>query len=216
MHETVSENFEQEKLPRDWNQAEKMAWIGKNEKIILKAIGSYQRRYEYDDLLQMAYEACLKCFLTCDPARNTMLSTCCFQAIRNSVNMALRYEAAKKRCATAVSLYSRETGDDDPRRGYEDCDNSDTDMLHAQQLSVPEQVESRDRGSLPVEVVRKYLTREEQRVVKMAADGYTQMKIARTLGCSQAKVSSLFRFIRSKITHGYREKGYEFPWMPQE
>lgn len=209
----ANRNFEQEKLPRDWNNEEKMEWFRNNEKIIRKALSSYQNKYDADDLHQMAYEACLKCFETYDPAKNALLSTYCYRAIKNSINMEIRHAGAKKRNAIIVSIHSRDADDGgDSYQGYENKDSNETDWLHSPQISIADLVERKDMCDLLYRIVRECLTEKEQEIVRLAGRNYTQTEIARHLGCSQAKISNQFKVIRAKIILGFKEHGYEFSW----
>lgn len=198
------------KPPREWTDEEKILWMEENRKIILSAVQSYRVSYEIDDLQQMAAEATLKAFENFDPKRGVKLSTYVFRAIKNEINMQVRSDKAQKRSAVVVPFSSTETLDGQATLGYENIDTSRTDWLHQPQMSIDKRLEYQEAIRYLRSLIETRLSRQEREVLIRTLNGETQVSIARLIGCSQAKISNMYKMIRAKLIYEMRKAGFDF------
>ena len=196
--------------PREWTDDEKILWMEENKKIILSAVQSYRIAYEIDDLQQMAAEATLKAFENFDPKRGVKLSTYVYRAIKNEINMQIRSDKAQKRSAVVVPFSSTETMDGQSSLGYENVDTSQTDWLHQPQMAVDKRLEYQEAIKYLRQLIEVKLSRQEREVLLRMLNGETQVSIAKLMGCSQAKISNMYKMIRAKLIYEMLRAGFDF------
>lgn len=197
----------------NWTNEQKAQYYQENINLIHSAVKQFKSQQkttlDYDDIFQMAVIGMLKGFDQYDDSRNVSLSTYLTTCMKNEVKYQTRPSRSKSRTAIVLSYEGHIMGNDGKDvPGSDNLDLSKIDSLHQEPISMEDLVEQKEQVDIIHDVMNRFLSETERKLMLMHADGRTQNYIADKLGLSQANVSKLIRQTRCRILLHLRRSGH--------
>lgn len=195
----------------NWTKEQIGNYIDENAKLIHSAIKQYNfPGMEYADIFQIACIGVLKALETYDTDNKSALSTYVVTCARNQVLYETRKSRAKSRTGITLSYEGSFMGNDGRATpGVENMNLREIDLLH-NHVPMEEIAERNEQAEIVTDIMNRYLTEKERKLIYMHIDGSTQSEIAKSLDLAQANISRMIRQIRCKILLHMRRCGYNF------
>lgn len=205
-----------EKYPdtRHWTTEQRTAYLEANQPWIRAIVSSVRNIQDpaisTDDLFQEAQIAFWDAFNTYDPTRDTLFTTYAYKFMQNAVKKLLRATSASKRKPPAPTIPYDSTVSDTGEEvmGGDNMQIPSQTLAHSGPL-VEELCEQREVLDAVHMLLRKQFTPEERKVfLALSQSIATQNELAKELGCSQAKISMMYKFIKIRLNYELRQMGF--------
>lgn len=213
---TFQAEMEKEKPnTKEWPQDLRDAFFEKSKPQIRSLVSGYKNipdpAIELDDLFQVASIAFYQAYDSYIPARGAKFMTYAYRCMQNEMNQQFRKtNASKRRPPFNVIPYDTvQQRDGTEQMGGDNMVISETELANPS-LPTDELLYRKEM----VEYVHKLLTKlfdEGDRKIFLALSQKlkTQKELAAELGCSQAKISMTYTFMRIQLNYELRQAGFE-------
>lgn len=215
----TQEQQERKKYPctKNWSDEKRAAFLEENKPLIRSVVSRIQNIQDSsigrEDLFQEAQIAFWVAYDNYDPEMNTLFTTYAHKCMRNAINEKLRSSiASKRRPQKAVIPYDSgesEYGDDIMGGDNMEIESS---LGAAQPLPVEDQCSQNEVLGYVYKLLQTLFTKEEQHIfLALAQKNATQLELAKEMGCSQAKISMMYKFVRVRLQYELKKAGFSDP-----
>lgn len=209
--------------PRIWEEKEIINWIETNMGLLNLTYHTFVNPaivdFNADDIKQEAFISVLKATTKYDPAKGTKFTTYVCKSIQNNLSLLYRKRKAQKRTtADGQSVISL----DSPY--FTSSEDSEYTDLYSQKMKSlcsevvlddpGEELARKDLERLIYRIANEECSKDEILILEILINSldegvvYTQDKIAKKIGCSQAKVSTTLNLLRGKLRLALKDYGY--------
>ena len=199
---------------KEWNEQQKSDCLERNKSLIRSIVTRIRNipdaALSQDDLFQEAQVAFWLAMDTYNPNKKVLFTTYAHKCMRNAVNEKLRATMASKRKPVAPTI-PFDSGFSESGEEYMGGDNMEIPLSSIvwQATPVEEQCAKNEILDYVYDLLRNKFTPEERDVfLSLARKQETQNELAKKLGCSQAKVSMMYKFVRIRIFYELQEAGF--------
>ena len=199
---------------KHWSESQKAEYLEKNKPLIRSIISRIRNipdaALSQDDLFQEAQLAFWLALDTYNPRKRTLFTTYAHKCMRNAVNEKLRATTASKRKPNTPSI-PFDSGFSESGDEYVGGDNMEVPIssIACQAPPVEDQCMQNEVLNCAYKILRTQFTPEEQQVfLALAQKQATQNELAQQMGCSQAKISMMFKFIRIRLFYELNQAGF--------
>lgn len=199
---------------KEWTQEQRDAFYEKSKPQIRSLVSGYTNitdpAIDMADLFQVASMAFFQAYDTYDPGRGTKFSTYAYRCMQNEVNQQFRRSNAgkRKRPLNVVPFDTVQQRDGTEQMGGDNMVVPESEFAHPG-LPIEELLYQQEIVEYVHKLLHELFTEEDRKVFLALAQGLrTQKELATELGCSQAKISMTYSFMRIQLNYELRQAGY--------
>lgn len=199
---------------KKWSEEQKEAYLEENKPLIRSVISQVQcisdASISREDLFQEAQIAFWLAFDSYNPQKGTLFTTYAHKCMKNAINEKLRATAASKRRPVIpnISYDSTVTDYGDEFGGGDNMEIPPT-ALAWQDAPVEEQCIRRETVKFVYSLLDNLFSSNEKYIfLALSQKLATQLELSKELGCSQAKISTTYKGVRTRLFYELQEAGY--------
>ena len=199
---------------QSWTTQQKERYLEENRGRIWGLVNTFRNIQDpalsRDDLFQEAQIAFWHAYDSYDPTRGTRFTTYAHKIMKNAVTKLLRSSGASKRKPTAPTVPYDTTVTDVGAEimGGDNMEVIPSPLGHGGPL-LEDHCIQREEVSLVHTLLQDLFSEEDQQIFLSLSQGLvTQKELAAELGCSQAKISMTYRFVKIRLNYELKQAGY--------
>lgn len=197
-----------------WSDQQKSDCLEKSRSLIRSIVSRIRNipdaALSQEDLFQEAQVAFWLAMDTYNPKKKVLFTTYAHKCMVNAVNEKLRAAMASKR-KPAIPTIPFDSGYSESGEEFIGGDNMEipSSAIVWQALPVEDQCARNEVLEYVYKLLRTQFTADEQEVfLSLARKQATQNELAGKMGCSQAKISMMYKFVRIRIFYELQKAGF--------